>query len=62
MFSGLNIKVCSTATYTEKNFTVELLGLILPYSGLFLKQKILHKKQNMNFERFKFQTVQVDFK
>ena len=25
---------------------------ILPYSGLFSKQKFLHKKQNLNFERF----------
>ena len=32
---------------------------ILLYSGLFLKQKFLQKRQNLNFEELKFQRLQI---
>ena len=31
----------------------------IPYSGLFLKQKLLQERQNLNFEELNFQGLQI---
>ena len=36
---------------------LDLLGLSILYSGLFLKQKFLQEKQNLNFEELKFRRL-----